>query len=69
MKIPLIVYGASGAVGAYAIKLAQTSNIHLIIAVAGRAQPFVETLITREKGDIIIDYHGHEAIVPALRIP
>ena len=41
---------------AYAIKLAQASNIHPIIAVAGRGQPFVEKLIDRSKGDAIVDY-------------
>lgn len=62
--IPLIVYGASGAVGAYAIKLARLSNIHPIVAVAGRGKEFVETLIDRSKGDTIIDYRkGDEAVV------
>ncbi|CZT43124.1 related to zeta-crystallin / quinone reductase (NADPH) [Rhynchosporium secalis] len=66
--IPLIVYGASGAVGAYAVKLAQLSNIHPIIAVAGRASEFVETLITREKGDTIVDYRkGDEAVVSGIQ--
>ncbi|KAH9208434.1 chaperonin 10-like protein [Leptodontidium sp. 2 PMI_412] len=64
---PLIVYGASGAVGAYAIKLAQLSNIHPIIAVAGRASDFVEKLITREKGDTIVDHRkGDEAVVAGI---
>jgi len=60
---PLIVYGASSAVGAYAIKLAQLSNIHPIIAVAGRGQAFVEKLITRSKGDQIVDYRNGDAAV------
>jgi NADPH2:quinone reductase len=84
-KMPLIVYGASGAVvslaittdvylflmveqGAYAIKLAQASNIHPIIAVAGRAQSFVESLISREKGDSIVDYrNGDDAVVSGIK--
>jgi NADPH2:quinone reductase len=61
--IPLIVYGAAGAVGAFAIKLAQASNIHPIIAVAGKGAPFVETLITRSKGDTIVDYRNGDAAV------
>ncbi|KAG4424839.1 hypothetical protein IFR04_001999 [Cadophora malorum] len=66
--IPLIVYGASGAVGAYTIKLAQLSNIHPIIAVAGRASDFVEKLITREKGDTIVDYrNGDDAVVAGIK--
>ena len=54
--IPLIVYGASGAVGSFAIKLAQLSNIHPIIAVAGKSKEFVERLLNTEKGDVVIDY-------------
>ncbi|KAJ5773699.1 hypothetical protein N7457_008595 [Penicillium paradoxum] len=65
---PLVVYGAASAVGAFAIKLAQLSNIHPIIAVAGKGAPFVETLISREKGDTIIDYReGDEAIRSGIR--
>lgn len=65
---PLIVYGGSGAVGAYAIKLAQASNIHPLIVVAGGGAPFVETLITRSKGDTIIDYrNGNEAVVSGIK--
>ncbi|EXJ66232.1 uncharacterized protein A1O5_10848 [Cladophialophora psammophila CBS 110553] len=60
-SIPLIVYGASTAVGAFAIKLAQLSNIHPIIAIAGKGIPFVETLVDKSKGDIIIDYRGGAA--------
>lgn len=56
--MPLVVYGGSTAVGAFTIKLARLSNIHSIVAVAGNGIPFVETLIDRAKGDIIIDYRG-----------
>ena len=67
-QTPLIVYGASGAVGAYAVKLAQLSNIHPIIAVAGRGQRFVEGLITPNKGDTFIDYrNGDEAVVSGIK--
>jgi len=45
------------------IKLAQVSNIHPIIAVAGRGQNFVEKLISREKGDNIVDYRNGDAAV------
>jgi len=66
--LPLIVYGASSAVGAYAIKLAQRANIHPIIAVAGNGQAFVEKLISKEKGDLIVDYRGgNEALVSGLK--
>jgi NADPH2:quinone reductase len=54
--------------GAYAIKLAQASNIHPIIAVAGRGQPFVEKLISPEKGDAIVDYrNGDDAVVSGIK--
>ena len=67
-RLPLVVYGAAGAVGAYAVKLARLSNIHPIICVAGRGIPYVETLIDRSKGDKILDYRdGNEAVVDGFR--
>lgn len=66
--IPLIVYGASSAVGAFAIKLAQASNIHPIIAVAGHGEAYVETLITKSRGDAYVDYRkGNEAVVSGIK--
>lgn len=65
---PLVVYGGASAVGAFAIKFAQLSNIHPIIAVAGNGAPFVETLINREKGDTIIDYReGDDAVYSGIK--
>lgn len=65
---PLVVYGGASAVGAYAIKLAARANIHPIIAVAGRGQPFVETLLDPSKGDAVVDYRkGDEAVVKGIR--
>jgi NADPH:quinone reductase len=56
--IPLIVYGASSAVGAFAIKLAVRSNIHPIIAVGGKGEVFVKSIIDESKGDVFVDYRG-----------
>ena len=65
---PLIIYGASGAVGSFAIQLAQLSNIHPIIAVAGKAREHVEKLIDRSKGDTICDYrNGDDSLVAEMR--
>ena len=36
-KIPLLIYGASTSVGYFALQFAIRSNIHPILAVAGRA--------------------------------
>lgn len=67
-SIPLVIYGGSSAVGSYAIQLAQKSNIHPIIAVAGHAQSHVEKLIDRSKGDTIVDYRdGDEAVVKGIK--
>jgi len=67
-KLPLIIYGASTAVGAFAIKLASHSEIHPIIAIAGKGAPYVETLIDRSKGDTIIDYrNGSDSIVTGVQ--
>jgi len=66
--LPLIVYGASSAVGSYAIQLACLSNIHPIIAIAGRAASHVESLIDKNKGDTIVDYRkGDEAVVSGIK--
>jgi len=66
-RLPLAIYGASSAVGAFAVKLASLSNIHPLICVAGQGGPFVETLIDRSKGDVVIDHRsGSAAIVSAL---
>lgn len=62
-SIPLVIYGGATAVGAFAIKFAQLSNIHPLIVVAGRGRAFVETIIESDKGDVIIDYRdGDEAV-------
>lgn len=65
---PLVVNGAATAVGSFAIKFATLSNVHPIIAIAGNGIPFVETLLDKSKGDIIIDYRqGTEYINEQLR--
>ncbi|KAJ7824801.1 alcohol dehydrogenase-like protein [Mycena olivaceomarginata] len=67
-KLPFLVYGAASAVGAYAIKLARLSNIHPIIAVAGKGIPYVETLLDKSQGDAVIDYReGDEKLVAGIK--
>jgi NADPH:quinone reductase len=67
-ELPLVVYGAAGAVGAFAVKLATLSEIHPIICVAGRGIDYVETLIDRTRGDTIIDYReGNDAVVSGMQ--
>ncbi|KAH7354688.1 chaperonin 10-like protein [Rhexocercosporidium sp. MPI-PUGE-AT-0058] len=62
-SIPLVIYGGSTAVGSFAIKLAQSGNIHPIITIAGKGSHYLETLIDRSKGDTIIFYReGIEAV-------
>ncbi|KAK6829626.1 zinc-binding oxidoreductase-like protein ToxD [Apiospora arundinis] len=66
--IPLVIYGAASSVGAYAIQLAQRSNIHPLICVAGGSAAHVESLIDRSKGDTIVDYReGDEAVKAGIR--
>jgi len=65
---PLVVYGASSAVGSYVLQLAQRSNVHPLICVAGRAQDHVEKFIDRSKGDTIVDYRkGDDAVVQGIK--
>ncbi|ETI25926.1 hypothetical protein G647_02703 [Cladophialophora carrionii CBS 160.54] len=64
----VVVYGAASAVGAFAVKLLVRSKIHPIIAVAGRGIPFVQGLLDKSKGDVVVDYRkGDEHVVEALR--
>jgi NADPH:quinone reductase-like Zn-dependent oxidoreductase len=66
--IPLVVYGGASAVGAFAIQLAQRSNIHPIIAVAGGGATLVEKYLDRSKGDTIVDYRqGNDAVVAGIK--
>lgn len=67
-KKPFVVYGGAAAVGAYAIKFATLSNVHPIVAVAGRGIPYVESLLDKSKGDVVIDYRkGEEHIISELQ--
>ncbi|KAF5563221.1 fusarubin cluster-oxidoreductase [Fusarium phyllophilum] len=67
-KVPLVIWGASSAVGSYAVQLAKTSNIHPLICIAGRAQEHVERMIDGSKGDTVIDYRkGREAVAQKIK--
>jgi NADPH:quinone reductase len=67
-RLPLVIYGASSAVGNYALQFAKRSNIHPIIAIAGRAQPYVESFLEPAKGDVFIDYRkGSEAVLNGIK--
>ncbi|KAJ5981758.1 hypothetical protein N7522_013386 [Penicillium canescens] len=66
--IPFIVYGAITAVGSFAIKLACNSNIHPIIAIAGKGSHYVGGLLDPSQGDIVIDYRkGIETTVKKIK--
>lgn len=65
---PLVIYGGGSAVGAFAIKLAKASNIHPIIAIAGKSKSFVEGLLDTSKDDVYVDYRdGHEGVVSKIK--
>ena len=53
-KRPLIVYGASTATGAYAIKLAAAANVHPIIAIGSKRSEFVNPFLDASKGDTLV---------------
>jgi NADPH2:quinone reductase len=67
-NIPLVIWGASAAVGSYALQLAQKSNIHPVICVAGRAQSHVQQFLDPSKGDVCLDYReGEDAVVAKIK--
>jgi NADPH2:quinone reductase len=65
---PLVIWGASAAVGSFALQLAQKSGIHPVICVAGRAQEHVKQLIDPSKGDVVLDYReGDDVVVQKIK--
>ncbi|KAL2069657.1 hypothetical protein VTL71DRAFT_14336 [Oculimacula yallundae] len=65
---PLIIYGASSALGAFELKLASVSNIHPLIAIAGSSNTHILPLLDTSRGDILIDYRiGVVAMQDAVR--
>ncbi|KAK3367588.1 alcohol dehydrogenase-like protein [Podospora didyma] len=67
-ELPLVIYGASSAVGIFATQLAQRSNIHPLILVAGHAKDYVSGFIDASHGDTIIDYRdGSDAVVSGIK--
>lgn len=57
---PLVIYGASTAVGAYGIKLAKFANIHPVIAVGSKNSDFVVPFLSPDKGDRLVDYTAYK---------
>ncbi|KAI1767777.1 GroES-like protein [Hypoxylon sp. FL1150] len=61
-KIPIVIYGVSSAVGAFAAKFARLSGLSPIIGVAGRAGDFAKNIV-----DHVVDYRkGEDALVAAI---
>jgi NADPH2:quinone reductase len=69
-KRPLIIYGASTATGAFAIKLAAAANIHPIITVGSKRSEFIKPYLDENKGDVLIDYTAYiteEELIKAIQ--
>ncbi|KAI1133260.1 GroES-like protein [Nemania abortiva] len=61
-KAPILIYGITSAVGAFAAKLARLSGLHPIIGIAGRAGDYARTL-----ADYVVDYRqGEDAVVSSV---
>ncbi|CAK7240721.1 MAG: hypothetical protein STHCBS139747_002168 [Sporothrix thermara] len=59
--LPLVIYGASTAIGAFAVQLARRSNIHPIVGIAGASKNLVLDLLgdgVEKYGDAVVDYRG-----------
>lgn len=65
---PIVIYGASSAVGAFGVKFAKMAGLSPVIAIAGSGRGFVETLLDSRAGDRVVDYRdGEEATVRAIK--
>ncbi|KAH6676342.1 chaperonin 10-like protein [Halenospora varia] len=61
-KIPIVIYGVTSAVGAFAAKFARLSGLALVIGIAGKSEDFAKTLV-----DYVVDYRsGENALVAAI---
>lgn len=61
-KVPILIYGVTSAVGAFAAKFARRSGLSPIIGVAGRAGEYGKTLV-----DHVVDYcNSEDALVAAV---
>ncbi|KAJ5816300.1 hypothetical protein N7447_008533 [Penicillium robsamsonii] len=69
-KRPLLIYGASTATGAFAIKLAVAANIHPIITVGSKRSEFIKPFLDESKGDVLVDYTAYpteEELIKAIQ--
>ncbi len=67
-KQPIIIYGASSAVGAFAVKLASLANLHPIIAIAGQNGDVIKSVLDAKRGDVLLDYRqGPEKLTQSIR--
>jgi NADPH2:quinone reductase len=70
IKRPLVIYGASTATGAFAIKLASAANIHPIITVGSKRSEFIKPFLDESKGDALVDYTAYsteEELIKAIQ--
>ncbi|KAI4720458.1 GroES-like protein [Aureobasidium sp. EXF-10727] len=66
--IPLVIYGASGAVGSAAVQLAVNADFHPLICVARAGASAIQPLLDSSKGDVVLDYReGAEKLVDNLK--
>lgn len=65
----ILIYGASTATGAFAVKLAAAAGIHPIIAVGSPRSEFVRPFLDEKEGDVLVDYTAYsgEELVAVLR--
>ena len=53
---PLIIYGASSALGVFLVKLAILADIHPVIAIGGGSAEYLRSFLNVSKGDVFVDY-------------
>ena len=67
-KTPLVIYGASSAMGTTIIQYAKMVDVHPLICVVGNGIELAEKLLKPEKGDVVVDYRkGDDAVVQGIR--
>ncbi|KAK6003911.1 hypothetical protein QM012_008761 [Aureobasidium pullulans] len=67
--MPLVIYGASGAVGSAAVQLAVNAGFHPLICIAGGSgASVVQPLLDSSRGDAVLDYReGSEKLIENMK--
>ena len=67
-ECPLVIYGASSAMGATVVQYAKMVGVHPLICVVGKGAATVRPLLDPCQGDVLVDYrNGDDSVVEGIK--